>query len=94
MDRDPAHVESAFKTPSLRNATLRPPYMHDGRFRSIDDVMRHYERINQAADDSDAPNLHDERDIVQISDADAEKLIAFLRALEGPAHQPQSGQNK
>jgi len=31
-----------FKVPSLRNLTLTGPYMHDGRFETIDDVLDHY----------------------------------------------------
>jgi cytochrome c peroxidase len=32
----------AFKTPSLRNVMVSFPYMHDGRFATIDDVLDHY----------------------------------------------------
>lgn len=31
-----------FKVPSLRNIQLSPPYMHDGRFETIDEVLDHY----------------------------------------------------
>ncbi|WP_299459621.1 cytochrome c peroxidase [uncultured Microscilla sp.] len=31
-----------FKVPSLRNVLLTPPYMHDGRFKTIDEVLTHY----------------------------------------------------
>lgn len=31
-----------FKTPSLRNLIFTAPYMHDGRFATIDDVINHY----------------------------------------------------
>ena len=31
-----------FKVPSLRNIALSAPYMHDGRFKSLDDVINHY----------------------------------------------------
>jgi cytochrome c peroxidase len=31
-----------FKTPSLRNVTLTYPYMHDGRFTNLEDVIEHY----------------------------------------------------
>jgi cytochrome c peroxidase len=31
-----------FKVPSLRNITLTAPYMHDGRFSSLDQVIEHY----------------------------------------------------
>lgn len=31
-----------FKVPSLRNVEFTPPYMHDGRFSSLQQVLRHY----------------------------------------------------
>ncbi len=31
-----------FKTPSLRNIALTAPYMHDGRFNTLDQVLNHY----------------------------------------------------
>ena len=33
---------TAMKVPSLRNVVLTAPYMHDGRFASLDDVLDHY----------------------------------------------------
>ena len=32
----------AFKVPSLRNIGIAPPYMHDGRFATLDEVIDHY----------------------------------------------------
>ena len=31
-----------FKTPSLRNLSYTPPYMHDGRFKTLNQVINHY----------------------------------------------------
>jgi cytochrome c peroxidase len=31
-----------FKVPNLRNVTLTAPYMHDGRFKTLDQVLEHY----------------------------------------------------
>jgi cytochrome c peroxidase len=41
-----------FKVPSLRNIALRAPYMHDGRFSTLDQVVQHYDSGVQ-----DSPNL-------------------------------------
>ena len=41
-----------FKAPSLRGILLRKPYMHDGRFATIDEVLNHYSTGIQ-----DHPNL-------------------------------------
>lgn len=31
-----------FKTPTLRNIEMTPPYMHDGRFQTLEEVVEHY----------------------------------------------------
>ena len=31
-----------FKVPSLRNVSLIAPYMHDGRFTTLEEVIEHY----------------------------------------------------
>jgi len=40
---NPAH-RGMFKVPSLRNIALTAPYMHDGRFNSLEEVLDHYDR--------------------------------------------------
>ncbi|MEM7298379.1 MAG: cytochrome c peroxidase [Bacteroidota bacterium] len=37
-----AGMEGWFKIPSLRNVAVTGPYMHDGRFATLDDVLEHY----------------------------------------------------
>jgi cytochrome c peroxidase len=39
---NPAH-RGLFKVPSLRNIALTGPYMHDGRFKTLDEVLDHYD---------------------------------------------------
>ena len=51
------HVESTpasfgqFKTPSLRNLGHTAPYMHDGRYATLRDVVRHYSDLAAESDD-------------------------------------------
>ncbi len=33
-----------FRTPTLRNVALTAPYMHDGSLRTLEDVVRYYDR--------------------------------------------------
>ena len=40
---NPAH-RGLFKVPSLRNIALTGPYMHDGRFTTLEEVLEHYDR--------------------------------------------------
>jgi cytochrome c peroxidase len=41
--QDDVQAQYAFKTPTLRSVALRPPYMHDGSLKTLDDVLKHYE---------------------------------------------------
>lgn len=34
-----------FKVPTLRNIEFSMPYMHDGRFKTLNDVLKHYTTI-------------------------------------------------
>lgn len=40
---NPAQV-GLFKSPSLRNVELTAPYMHDGRFKTLEEVIEHYSK--------------------------------------------------
>ncbi len=72
-----------FKVPTLRNITLTAPYMHDGRFETLEEVVDHYsEGI------ADHPNLDErlrktngEPNRLQLSADDKAALIAFLHTL-------------
>jgi hypothetical protein len=53
----------AFKTPSLRNTALTEPYMHNGRFLTLRQVLRFYSFDNTGlipADEVRNPDLHPE----------------------------------
>jgi cytochrome c peroxidase len=39
---DKGFAEGKFKIPSLRNIRYTSPYMHDGRFETLEDVIEHY----------------------------------------------------
>jgi cytochrome c peroxidase len=43
-----------FKVPSLRNVALTAPYMHDGRFRTLEQVLAHYDHGVQPSPTLDA----------------------------------------
>ena len=71
-----------FKVPSLRNVALTGPYMHDGRFATLAEVVDHYNSGMK-----NHPNLHpllkDGAAPVEmnLSDSDKAALIAFLHTL-------------
>jgi cytochrome c peroxidase len=45
-----------FRTPNLRNVELHAPYMHNGRFATLEEVVEFY---NRGGDFTDAPNFDD-----------------------------------
>ena len=67
--------------PSLRNVALTAPYMHDGRFQTLAEVVEHYSGGVQRGATLD-PNLakHPE-DGLSLSASDKEALVAFLNTL-------------
>ena len=67
-----------FKAPSLRNVGLTGPYMHDGRFNTLEDVVEHYDSGIQESPDLD-PRL-DGRGL-NLSDEQKADLVAFLHTL-------------
>ena len=40
----PRRGPGAFKTPTLREVEHTAPYMHDGRFRTLEEVVEHYDK--------------------------------------------------
>lgn len=74
-----------FRTPSLRNVALTAPYMHDGRFQTLEQVIDHYDRGVERTTTLD-PNLakHPARGL-GLSASDKSALVAFLQTLTDPA---------
>jgi cytochrome c peroxidase len=71
-----------FATPSLRDVSRTAPYMHDGRFATLEEVVAHYSTGVQRGPTLD-PNLakHPEGGL-QLSAADQRALVAFLKTLD------------
>ncbi|MEK7253471.1 MAG: cytochrome c peroxidase, partial [Bacteroidota bacterium] len=76
--------KGVFKVPMLRNVVLTAPYMHDGRFKTLEEVVEHYNSGVKLHD-----NLHESlRDLstgepkrLNLSEDDKAALIAFLHTL-------------
>ena len=65
-----------FKSPSLRNVELTGPYMHDGRFDTLEKVINHYARGVQQH-----PNLDRRTRRGNINPGQRTALVAFLKTL-------------
>lgn len=66
-----------FKVPSLRNVALSQPYMHDGRFASLEACLQHYS--NGVVSSSTVDPLVKNR--IPLSRTEVVDLVAFLRTL-------------
>lgn len=71
-----------FKVPSLRNLTYTAPYMHDGRFTKIDQVLDHYSNGVQSSNTLDPLLKRNEQLGIPLSADEKMALIAFLKTLD------------
>ncbi|HEY5297585.1 MAG TPA: MbnP family protein [Verrucomicrobiae bacterium] len=73
--------EGKFAVPSLRNVAVTAPYMHDGRFKTLGEVIEHYCTGMKRSATLD-PNLAKHPDGgVPLGGADKKALVAFLKTL-------------
>lgn len=74
-----------FKTPSLRHVAETAPYMHDGRFATLREVLDHYSELP-----GEPPMGHREETLVPLKLSGREKgeLEAFLKTLTGAGLDP------
>jgi len=78
-----------FTVPSLRNIDLTAPYMHDGRFNTLEEVLDHYnDHIKESEtldvlirDASNEPRQPEDPIALKLSEQDKEDIIAFLLTL-------------
>lgn len=70
-----------FKVPSLRNAELTDPYMHNGRFRTLKQVLDHYAQGVTSSETLD-PILKQNGSLgISMSEDEKTKIIAFIKTL-------------
>lgn len=74
LDTSSARYERSFKTPSLRNVSVRPPYMHTGQVNSLSDVLEAYR-------DNSGEGLADELFHSELTREELGDLEAFLQSL-------------
>lgn len=81
VTNDPAD-RGRFKTPSLRNIALTPPYMHDGRFATLEEVIEHY---NAGVKNSSTIEFILQYNLqpggLRLTAQDKSDLVAFLKTL-------------
>jgi cytochrome c peroxidase len=71
-----AEDRGRFKTPTLRGAALRGPFMHDGSLATLREVVEFYAQGGEAN-----PGLDPDLERLDLSPEDVDHLVAFLKAL-------------
>jgi cytochrome c peroxidase len=81
--------ERAFKVPTLRNVALTAPYMHNGRFKTLAEVLAFYAKGGGKGEGLELANLDDKIRVFSLSTAEQQDLIAFLGALTDETRRPE-----
>ncbi|MBK8298691.1 MAG: c-type cytochrome [Saprospiraceae bacterium] len=77
--------KATFKVPSLRNIALTPPYMHDSRFKTLEEVIDHY-NSNVKKSSTTTEFLQNNFSGLNLTAQDKKDLIAFLKTLNDPTY--------
>lgn len=84
--------EGKFKTPSLRNVAYTAPYMHDGRFTTLEECVEHYNTGFKKTANLDPNMEHAPKG--RLSSQDVSDLVAFLKMLSDPGYLANSAYKK
>ncbi len=81
--KDPKNL-GKFKTPGLRNVAVTAPYMHNGMFKTLEEVIDHYNDPGKSVKDpiNTDPDLQRPLGLTQ---KEKKQLIAFLKTLTDKA---------
>lgn len=79
-DLAPLH-DFAFKTPTVRNVAVTAPYMHNGVFRTLAEVVDFYDAGGGAGLGLRVPNQTLASDSLHLTRREKHDLVAFMRAL-------------
>lgn len=73
-------LKGAFKTPTLRDIDLTAPYMHTGQYKTLEEVVDHYDRGGDVKTNL-SPNIQP----LNLTEQEKKDLVAFMKSLTGPA---------
>lgn len=79
--RPTPYFRGAFKTPTVRNAAVTAPYMHNGAFATLEKVMEFYDKGGGAGLGLNVPDQTLSPMPLNMTDQEKSDIIAFLKAL-------------
>lgn len=75
-------LDGAYKVPSLRNVAATGPYMHDGRYKTLSEVVDHYRHPGP-----ESANI-EFRPLSELPAGRIDAIVGFLESLTGPVDAP------
>lgn len=72
-------LKGAFKTPTLRDVALTAPYMHNGQYDTLEEVVEHYNKGGEPNFDNLDPNMKP----LNLTKKEKQELVEFMKALTG-----------
>jgi len=72
-------LKGAFKTPTLRDVATTAPYMHNGAFKTLEEVVEHYDRAGLDKTETLDPNMQP----LKLSSQEKVDLVEFMKTLTG-----------
>lgn len=78
--------EKSFKTPTVRNVEITAPYMHNGVYRTLEEVVEFYNKGGGRGLGLKVPNQTLPFDHLNLDAAEKKSLVAFMRSLTDTAY--------
>ena len=75
---------AAMRVPTLRNVAITAPYMHDGRFSTLDAVVAHYESVGRRVGTTHTGKRQPGIRSFTLDAMERAQLVAFLQSLTDP----------
>jgi cytochrome c peroxidase len=90
LDTDPGYYavigvdsyKNAFKIPTIRNINRTAPYMHNGIYQTLDEVMEFYNNGGGAGLGIHLPNQTLSEENLRLTEIEKEDIVAFMNSLE------------
>ena len=76
---------NAFKTTTVRNIEVTAPYFHNGAYKTLEEVIDFYNNGGGNGVDLNVTNQTLSEDSLNLSEAEKQNLIAFLKSLTDTA---------
>jgi cytochrome c peroxidase len=86
LKEDVDFYEHSFKTPTVRNIALTAPYMHNGAYKTLEDVMDFYNNGGGAGMGIHVPYQTLSSDSLHLTKQEINEIIAFMQSLTDTAN--------